>query len=239
MIFNVDITERVAKLQPGEHERLICGNSGDQIKFTFDSEWDAYTTKTARFVWDKKHFDVEFTGDTCEIPVVTNDTVLLVGVYAGEAGADEDCIASTNARIPCVLSSRCGDHEANGGTGENYTNEARGYAATAKASAESAEASAQRVENKGKVYSHDVTIYSDSFTELISFRYYSTSPEPLHNLEYVRNVVGEYSDPGQKWIGIVSVAQNLTKVILVDSDYSSHVISLDFNVPHSDVVQEV
>lgn len=138
MIFNVDITERVAKFQLGEHDRLICGNSGDQIRFTFDSEWEAHTTKTARFVWGKKHFDVEFVGDTCDIPVVTNATTLLVGVYAGEDGADEDCIASTNARIPCVLSSRCGDHEANGGTGANYTNEARGYAAEAKAAKETA-----------------------------------------------------------------------------------------------------
>ncbi len=81
---------------------LVCGNSDYQIKFTFDSEWADYTQKTARFVWNGKHKDVSFTGDTCAVPKVTDTELLSVGVYVS------DLSTTTSAKIPCVRSILCG-----------------------------------------------------------------------------------------------------------------------------------
>lgn len=121
MIFTVNIAKRIAAFQEGENERIVCGNSGYQIKFTFDAEWSAYTTKTARFIWGNKHHDVEFTGDTVDIPVVTNAKILYVGVYVGEAGVDEKILSSTNVRIQCKPGTRCGDSTPSDSTGAMKT----------------------------------------------------------------------------------------------------------------------
>lgn len=131
MILNVEVKERIATYKPSG-EKFVCGNSGDQVKFIFDDEWEAHDKKTARFIWNNKYFDQEFTGDTCDIPVITNATAFLVGVYVGETADNEPIISTTRAVIPTTLSIRCGSETANRGTGENYTNEAKGYAEEAK-----------------------------------------------------------------------------------------------------------
>ena len=119
---------------------IVCGNSDYQIQFTFDEEWSAHTKKTARFEWNGKYTDVEFEGNTCLVPVISNADTCIVGVYAGEAPVDEEMLSTTRTNIPCQRSVRCGAPAANPDTGENYTNEARGYAAEAKAAAEEAQA---------------------------------------------------------------------------------------------------
>ena len=141
MVLNVEIKNRVATYKQGT-ETPICGNSGDQIKFKFDEEWGAYEKKTARFIWCGKYHDVEFTGDTCEIPVISNTQALLVGVFSGEIPDDEDAISTTLTSIGYLPSVRCGDRTASNGTGANYTNEARGYAEEARTAAEEARTAA-------------------------------------------------------------------------------------------------
>lgn len=143
MILNVDVKKRVATYIPSD-EKPVCGNSTDQVKFTFDEEWSAHDAKTARFKWNNIYHDVEFTGDTCDVPVITNAQSFSVGVFVGESGVDETVLSSTTAVIPCKLSVRCGKSSASNGTGGNYTNEARGYAAQAKTSADNAEDAAER-----------------------------------------------------------------------------------------------
>lgn len=138
MILNVKIEKRVASYN-ANGEKFVCGNSGDKVKFTFDEEWNEHPTKTARFIWNKKYKDVEFTGDTCEIPVIEKTNSFMVGVYVGELAASEPILSTTNATIPAELSTRCITNTPNASSGENYTNEARGYAAEAQKAAERAE----------------------------------------------------------------------------------------------------
>ena len=92
------IVSRIASVPAGTY--IICGNSGDTITFTFDSEWDEHTEKTARFCFGApcrpQYIDVPFTGDTCEIPAMHSVHEVFVGVYAGSIRT------STAAKIPCV-----------------------------------------------------------------------------------------------------------------------------------------
>ena len=85
--------------------RIICGNSGDTITFTFDSEWSKYTAKVARFVYVKNGVvepqEVLFNGNVVEIPVLSNITEVYIGVYAGELRT------TTPVTIPCDFSILC------------------------------------------------------------------------------------------------------------------------------------
>ena len=138
MQLSVEIKNRVATYKAGD-DLPICGNTGDTIVFSFDEEWTEHDKKTARFIWGNKYTDVEFTGDTCEIPVISGAQVLLVGVYAGELAEDDFMLSTTLTSITYELSARCGNRSAQPTSGRNYTNEARGYAADAADAAEKAE----------------------------------------------------------------------------------------------------
>lgn len=87
---------------------IVCGNNDYRIVFTFDSEWDSYTTKTARFEWNGKSVKVDFTGNTVKVPVLSNTTLLKVGVYV------EEISTTTSADIPCLLSCRCAEGQEKG-----------------------------------------------------------------------------------------------------------------------------
>ena len=82
--------------------RIVCGNSDYVISFNFDDEWAAHHTKTARFIWNGQYQDVVFTGTTCKVPVLSNTTMVAVGVYAG------DLSTTTPALIGCDKSILCG-----------------------------------------------------------------------------------------------------------------------------------
>ena len=92
---------------------LVCNNTGDEIVFTFDDEWKGLDPKVARFVYtcdgQVLHQDVAFTGDTVEIPLLSNISYVHVGVYAGELST------TTAAYIPCLPSVLCGSGAADGG----------------------------------------------------------------------------------------------------------------------------
>lgn len=96
----ISVRSKVAKTV-GSPE-IVCGNSDYAITFDFDSEWDDYTEKTARFVrYDLKagqmrHTDVLFSGNTVIAPVLYDTSAVAVGVYAG------DIHTTTPARIACA-----------------------------------------------------------------------------------------------------------------------------------------
>lgn len=85
---------------------IVCGNSDYTITFNFDSEWDGYTQKTARFNFisggQKKFVEVEFTGNVCNIPVLRGISKVDVGVYT------EGLQTTTGAEIKCRRSILCG-----------------------------------------------------------------------------------------------------------------------------------
>ena len=100
MNINISIRRKKAS-SPASH--IVCGNTDYQITFTFDSEWDAYDVKTARFIWNGQYVDVVFTGNVCPVPTIRNATLCMVGVYAG------DLHTTTPAYIKCDKSILCGD----------------------------------------------------------------------------------------------------------------------------------
>ena len=91
----INIKNKVAR---ADRAIIVCDNSDYTAVFDFDAEWDAYTTKTARFVYGGKYTDVVFTGNECSIPVIQDPRSLSVGVYAG------DLHTTTPAYISCVPS---------------------------------------------------------------------------------------------------------------------------------------
>lgn len=72
---------------------IVCGNNDYQVKFTFDDEWSAHDKKIARFIWGGQFQDVEFTGDTCPVPILSGVTLCEVG-----------CTQATSAQRPPPLS---------------------------------------------------------------------------------------------------------------------------------------
>lgn len=80
---------------------IVCGNSDYQIIFAFDDEWNGYEEKIARFIWSNKFIDVIFTGDSVQVPLISQTNLLTVGVYAGELAT------TTPARITCTPSILC------------------------------------------------------------------------------------------------------------------------------------
>lgn len=168
MSFNIEVKKRVATFKPTEdQEPLVCGNSGYKAVFNFDEDWNGITKKTARFKWNTNHMDVEFNGNECEIPVITNAEICTVGVYAGEIPDGEDAFSTTDAVIHCKLGTRCGFSTPSAGTGANYTNEAKGYAVEAKAAAKVAEGYAEEAkEESAEVKAYDA--YYNAFSNFMS-----------------------------------------------------------------------
>lgn len=81
---NINITVREKIAHTISDTCIVCGNSDYVAVFDLDAEWDAYETKTARFIWGGTFTDVPFTGNECPVPVIPDAVSVLVGVYAGE-----------------------------------------------------------------------------------------------------------------------------------------------------------
>lgn len=98
MEIQIHIADKIAAVQ--DAPLIVCGNSDYEIRFSFDSEWDIYTAKTARFVYQTRgemhSQDVVFEGDTVTVPPLYDVYEVAVGVYAG------DIHTTTPARIPCT-----------------------------------------------------------------------------------------------------------------------------------------
>ena len=97
----VDIADKVASLVGTPAPTIVTGNNDYTFHFTFDEEWDAYTTKTVRFAWKDKttgqsqYRDRIMTEDSVKAPAINNTNLLYVGVYAG------DIRTSTPAVLVC------------------------------------------------------------------------------------------------------------------------------------------
>lgn len=96
---NIQVRNKIAVAEKAVY---ICGNSDFAVNFDFDSEWDNYQTKTARFAYDGRYTDVVFTGNQCEVPVLSDTYYFCVGVFAG------DLHTTTPARVACKKSILCG-----------------------------------------------------------------------------------------------------------------------------------
>ena len=76
----------------------ICGNSGDTVRFDFDTEWAAYPEKTAYIAAITPEGRIEsavpFTGEVCPLPVIEHAAIAEIGVSAGTLRT------TTAARIP-------------------------------------------------------------------------------------------------------------------------------------------
>lgn len=96
----ITVTDKVAQVSGSPV--IVCGNSDYAVTFTFDSEWNAYTAKTARFAYYKNgifmYEDVLFEGSSVSIPVLHDIDEVAIGVYAG------DLHTTTPARVPCQRS---------------------------------------------------------------------------------------------------------------------------------------
>ena len=98
---NITVRNKVA-VNPAQ-DRYICGNSDFVVRFDFDAEWDAFETKTARFIKeDGAVYDVVFSGNDCPVPVISDTYKLQVGVFAGNLST------TTAAYVPCKKSILCG-----------------------------------------------------------------------------------------------------------------------------------
>lgn len=80
-IIEVAVKDKIAEQTNGQE--YICGNSDFTVAFSFDAEWDEFSTKTARFIYGDSYQDVVFNGNQCPVPVISNTNTILCGVFAG------------------------------------------------------------------------------------------------------------------------------------------------------------
>lgn len=94
----ITIENRIARVMGSP--QIVCGNSDDTVTFAFDAEWDAYDAKNARFQYLRdgalQHEDVDFNGNICAVPLLTDVDFVEIGVSAGEIRT------TTPARVPCI-----------------------------------------------------------------------------------------------------------------------------------------
>jgi hypothetical protein len=104
---SIKVANKKATLQNSDFKG-VCGNKYT-VEFDFDAEWAGHSKKTARFIWNNQHLDVEFTGNTCPAPVVTGTQMLMVGVFVGSDPDAGDVLSSTSTKVPFEVSVRCGN----------------------------------------------------------------------------------------------------------------------------------
>lgn len=100
MEIEIIVREKVARLA-NKHDFAVCGNSDYRIKFDFDSEWDAYEVKTARFKYNGTYTDVVFNRCECHMPIITSAFRVEVGVYAGDLRTTSCAVLPLKKSILC------------------------------------------------------------------------------------------------------------------------------------------
>lgn len=98
-VINISVKNHVAKQT--DQTIYVCGNNDYEINFDFDSEWDQYDVKTARFTYAGTYVDVVFTGNTCAVPVITDVWRFKVGVFAGDLSTTTPVLISASKSILC------------------------------------------------------------------------------------------------------------------------------------------
>lgn len=103
MQIKINVTDK--KAVPEDDYNIICGNSDYTISFSFDSEWDPYTVKTARFAYFqngvRKHIDIVFENNQCNMPILSNTHIVEIGVYAGDLRTTTPCTLLCTKSILC------------------------------------------------------------------------------------------------------------------------------------------
>lgn len=100
MQIEIIVRDKIARTA-NKHDFAVCGNSDYTIKFNFDSEWDAYEAKTARFKYNGTYTDVVFNGSECSMPIITNAFRVEIGVYAGELHTTSSAVLPLRKSILC------------------------------------------------------------------------------------------------------------------------------------------
>lgn len=98
---NIKITVKNKIATNPDRTEYICGNSDFVIDFDFDAEWDAYETKTARFIYGGSYQDIIFQGSQCTVPVISNTNTILCGVYAGDLHTTTPALIRARKGILC------------------------------------------------------------------------------------------------------------------------------------------
>lgn len=98
-IINIAVRKKIAKNV--DEIEYICGNSDFLIDFDFDAEWDAYETKTARFIYGTAYQDIVFQGNQCKVPVMSNTNTILCGVFAGDLKTTTPALIKAQKSILC------------------------------------------------------------------------------------------------------------------------------------------
>lgn len=97
---NITVKDKIATAARGA--MYICGNSDFTAVFSFDSEWDAYDTKTARFKANNGAYtDVIFSGNECAVPIISNANTIQIGVYAGNLSTTTPAFVMAKKSILC------------------------------------------------------------------------------------------------------------------------------------------
>lgn len=96
---NIAVRNKIAKNV--DETEYICGNSDFLIDFDFDAEWDAYETKTARFIYGTAYQDIVFQGTQCKVPVMSNTNTVLCGVFAGDLHTTTPALIKAQKSILC------------------------------------------------------------------------------------------------------------------------------------------
>lgn len=98
MDINISVDGETAYLL--ESASIVCGNSNYVLRITFDTDWSAYTSKTAVFRYFSsgsfKKKSVLFQGNSVNVPALPTTNQVSVVFYAG------DLHTTTPAIIPCI-----------------------------------------------------------------------------------------------------------------------------------------
>lgn len=101
MLLHIDVVNKVATYQKRDG-CIVCGNSGYQIEFNFDSEWEN-VDKLAVLIWNGTPTQVEIDHENlCNLPIIRNADKITVGVVSEGGG-----MATTGTEIPCKKSILC------------------------------------------------------------------------------------------------------------------------------------
>ncbi len=99
MVIKINVADKIAELTDKD-AYIVCDNSDYVVQFTFDSAWDDYEMKTARFSCGCGYIDVPFLGNECEVPILQHGKAVSIGVFAGSL------VTTTAATVPLLKSIR-------------------------------------------------------------------------------------------------------------------------------------
>ena len=80
-IINISVKNKIANAECGA--TIVCKNSDYVARFDFDSQWDDYVVKTAKFAFNGTFIPVVFMGSECAVPKLPNTYLCGIEVEAG------------------------------------------------------------------------------------------------------------------------------------------------------------